>query len=65
LATDESVSRVHLLLAHLDDRLLAIDTASTNGTRFPGGADMRVVELSDNAELALGHDTRVRWRWLS
>lgn len=65
LATDESMSRVHLLLAHLDDRLLAIDTASTNGTRFPGGVERRVVELTDNAELELGANTRVRWCWTS
>jgi hypothetical protein len=65
LATDESMSRVHLLLAHFDDWLLAIDTASTNGTRFPNGADKRVVELSANAELELGNNTRVRWQPLS
>jgi hypothetical protein len=65
LATDESVSRVHLLLTLVDDRLLAIDTASTNGTRAPGGVDVRMMQLSDNAEIELGNDTRIRWRWLS
>ncbi|MDX2086520.1 MAG: FHA domain-containing protein [Kofleriaceae bacterium] len=61
LATDPSLSRVHALLLHVDDRLLAIDIASTNGTRFPGRGDARVLELVGDGELELGTDTLVRW----
>jgi hypothetical protein len=65
LATDPSLSRVHALLLHVDDRLLAIDLASTNGTRIPGRNNARVLELVGDSELELGHDTLVSWRYAS
>lgn len=62
---DGALSRVHALLLRVDERLLAIDLASTNGTRLAGQADARVLELDGEAELELGFDTVVRWRWVS
>jgi hypothetical protein len=65
VVNDESVSRVHALLIQLGEQLLVIDTASTNGTARPGQEPARVHALEDGTELALGFDTRVRWRWVS
>lgn len=67
LCVDNSLSRVHALLLHVDDRLLAIDVASTNGSRAVGQQDARVIELVDHCELELelGEATRVRWCWSS
>jgi hypothetical protein len=65
LADDQSLSRVHALLIQIDDRLLAVDTASINGTRLIGEHRSRVLELSDGTELQLGKATRVRWRYVS
>ena len=62
---DESLSRVHGLLLHVDDQLLLIDTASTNGTRLSGGGDARVIAVSEAAVIELGHATTLRWRWRS
>ncbi|RMH40486.1 MAG: FHA domain-containing protein [Deltaproteobacteria bacterium] len=60
---DESVSRVHLLVVRVGDRMVAIDTASTNGT-WPVDADgacgsgdgtpPRVVDLTPSRTLELG-----------
>jgi pSer/pThr/pTyr-binding forkhead associated (FHA) protein len=61
-AEDHSLSRVHALLMKLDDRLLLIDTASSNGT-FEGGQRARVVVLENQTELRLGKKTFLRWRW--
>lgn len=60
---DHSLSRVHALLMQVDDRLLLVDTASTNGT-FERGAPARVVVFDGTTELRLGKRTFVRWRWL-
>jgi pSer/pThr/pTyr-binding forkhead associated (FHA) protein len=60
-----SVSRVHALLVHVDDRLFAIDVASTNGTRLSGGADVKVIVVEHDAILELGGETLVRWCWTS
>lgn len=62
---DDSLSRVHALLLHVDAELLLIDTASTNGTRMAGGADARVISVSEGAVIELGHATSLRWRWQS
>lgn len=62
---DDSLSRVHALLLHVDDSLLLIDTASTNGTRPAGRADARVIPVSEAAVIELGHATTLRWRWRS
>jgi len=63
LLDDQSLSRVHALLLHVDDALLAIDTASRNGTRLYGQSDARVISLGGDTELGLGSRTRARWRW--
>ena len=60
---DHSLSRVHALLMQVDERLLLVDTASTNGT-FERGAPARVVVFDGTTELRLGKRTFVRWRWL-
>lgn len=63
LLDDPSLSRVHVLLLQADDALLAIDTASRNGTHLPGGRNTRVLPLEGDSELHLGKQTRIRWRW--
>jgi hypothetical protein len=60
---DHSLSRVHALLMQVDDRLLLVDTASTNGT-FERGQPARVVVFDGTTELRLGKKTFVRWRWV-
>ncbi|MBX3157822.1 MAG: FHA domain-containing protein [Deltaproteobacteria bacterium] len=62
-ADDPSLSRVHTLLLHDEDRLLAIDTASCNGTRAEGEERARVTEIGRDTLLRLGKHTRVTWRW--
>lgn len=62
---DETVSRVHALLLHDDDRLLVIDTSSTHGTRIAGDERERVIVIDRDLELQLGYDTRVRWAWVA
>ncbi|MBA3395517.1 MAG: FHA domain-containing protein [Deltaproteobacteria bacterium] len=61
---DPSLSRVHALLVHEQDRLVIIDTASYNGTRIVGEHRARLIELEHDLELQLGKQTRLRWRWL-
>lgn len=61
---DESLSRVHVLLLQFDDKLIAIDTASTNGTRIPGEERARLIELDRDRELLLGKKTTMSWRWV-
>ena len=64
VAEDNSLSRVHLLLVHADDQLLAIDTASSRGTRAVGCEEAgRVFVIEHDLELELGRRTRMRWRW--
>jgi hypothetical protein len=58
---DHSLSRVHALLMQLDERLLLIDTASSNGT-FERGQQVRVVVIDKDTELRLGKKTYLRWR---
>jgi hypothetical protein len=50
---DTEVSRVHALIVQLRHRLVAVDTASTNGT-FLGTHRVRVAELWDGMPLGLG-----------
>lgn len=59
---DDSVSRVHALLIELDQALLLIDTASSNGTRGASSPPARVHQLQPTHELWLGARTLVRWR---
>jgi hypothetical protein len=65
LGDDPSLSRVHALVIRVDEALLVIDVASTNGTSRVGEEPARVVELERDSELQLGKGTRARWRWLS
>jgi hypothetical protein len=60
---DLSMSRVHMLLAHVDDALLAIDTCSRNGSHLPGQPPARVIAIPGDTEIHLGKHTRIRWRW--
>ncbi|MDB4956351.1 MAG: Forkhead-associated protein [Myxococcales bacterium] len=64
-ADDPSLSRVHALLIQIDEHVMMIDTASTNGTRIAGQSSTRVIPLAQDTELELGKKTRARWRWLS
>ena len=65
LAEDATLSRVHALLLQVDDMLLIIDTASSNGTWENGEKPRaRVFVLEPNTELILGKTTRARWRWI-
>ncbi|HYO70727.1 MAG TPA: FHA domain-containing protein [Archangium sp.] len=54
------ISRVHLLLIQVGARLLAIDTASTNGTRR-GATQIETTPLEDSDSLELGEELRVHW----
>jgi hypothetical protein len=65
LADDPSLSRVHAMIINIDDRLLAIDTASFNGTRIHGEERARVIPLDAATDLRLGSNTKLRWRWLA
>jgi hypothetical protein len=60
---DLSMSRVHMLLLHVDDALLAIDTCSRNGSHLPGQSLSRVITITGETEIHLGKHTRIRWRW--
>ena len=62
LLRDPSVSRVHLLLVQIDDTLLAIDTATTYGTRRSGCPKARTIVLDRDTELVVGTRTALRWR---
>lgn len=61
-ADDPSLSRVHTLLLHEHDHLLAIDTASSNGMSLDNEDKARVIEVGAET-MHLGKHTRVTWRW--
>jgi hypothetical protein len=63
LLDDQSLSRVHMLLLHTDDALLAIDTASRNGSRLRDQPNARVISITGDTEFELGSKTTARWRW--
>jgi hypothetical protein len=65
LADDPSLSRVHALLLQIEDSILAIDTASLNGTREADQPKARLIQLFGDTELVLGTSTRARWHWVS
>jgi hypothetical protein len=65
LADDPSLSRVHALLLQVDDAIIAIDTASLNGTREVNQPKARLIHLQGDTELILGTATRARWHWMS
>jgi hypothetical protein len=58
-----SLSRVHLLLVRLGEDVLAIDTASTNGT-WRGRTEIETTRLGDPDSLVLGSVLRLHWRRL-
>ena len=61
--TDESTSRVHILVQRESGIVYAYDLASTQGT-FLYGEPVRRVILFDNATLTLGRgDNAVRMHW--
>ena len=60
---DPSMSRVHAMLLQIDDALMVIDTASTNGSFVPGHPAARVIPVTGDSEINLGKHTRIRWRW--
>jgi len=65
LADDPSLSRVHAMLIQIDDAIIAIDTASLNGTRESNQPKARLIQLFGDTELVLGTATRARWHWMS
>jgi hypothetical protein len=58
-----SMSRVHMLLLHTGDALLAVDTCSRNGSYLPGQSPARVIPITGETEIHVGKHTRIRWRW--
>lgn len=58
------ISRVHLLLVRSGEDVLAIDTASTNGT-WRGGKALKTAALRDPDRLQLSDTLRVSWRRLA
>ena len=63
LAEGAGLSRVHLLLVRMGGEMLAIDTASTNGT-WRGPVEVRTTALEDSDSLELGASLVVHWRRL-
>ncbi len=63
LSEPGSISRVHLLLIRLGEDVLAIDTASTNGT-WRGRTRIETATLSEMDSLELGSVLRLHWRRL-
>jgi hypothetical protein len=61
LSGAQGVSRVHLLLVRSGDEVLAIDTASTNGT-WRGKTQIQTEVLGDPDSLQVSDDVRVYWR---
>lgn len=58
--TSSELSRVHVLLVKDGDDMLAIDTASTNGTTI-GGRMKRIAKLEDGDVVELANDLQVVW----
>lgn len=63
LLTSENISRVHLLIVEVNERVYAIDTASTNGTWMAeDDREVRIAALDPGTELCLGNDLAyLRW----
>lgn len=62
---DPSLSRVHGLFLHIDDQLIVVDTASSNGMRLQHEEKARLIVLDRDADLQFGKRTLLRWRWSS
>jgi hypothetical protein len=61
MAKLEGISRVHLLLVLSGEQVLAVDTASTNGTHH-GAKKIETATLEDRASLQLAANVRIQWR---
>ncbi len=60
-ATDQNISRVHLVLVEIAGTVYAMDTASTNGV-WVGETEVRMVPLESGSEFTLGGDlARLVW----
>ncbi|MEL6184822.1 MAG: FHA domain-containing protein [Myxococcota bacterium] len=57
---DESLSRVHLLVVREGQRIIAVDTASTNGT-YIGEDRVHLVDLEERTRLDLGGVLDLTW----
>ena len=64
LAELDQISRVHLLLVRMGEEVLAIDTASTNGT-WRGRTEIETTVLGERDSLSLGASLRLHWHRLS
>ena len=62
---DESVSRVHALVMLVDERILVVDTGSTNGVYARADEAVTVAELVGDGRVRLGDETVMGWRWAS
>lgn len=57
---ESRLSRVHLLIVKDQDEIFAIDTASTNGTRFED-REILLKQLGDGDQLVLGGELDLTW----
>ena len=60
-ASDDKMSRVHLLIIRDGQLTWAIDTASTNGTKV-SGEPVRRAPLTEGTTLELGKQITLRWQ---
>jgi hypothetical protein len=63
LADDATLSRVHALLIQIDDSMLVVDTASSNGTWEHGERPRSRVFMLDGNTGSSSARPRARWRW--
>jgi hypothetical protein len=63
LSESTRISRVHLVLVRVGEQVLAIDTASTNGT-WRGDVDVETSVLADTDSLQLASCLTLHWRRL-
>jgi hypothetical protein len=60
----DCMSRIHLFVVADGDEVWAVDTASTNGTRYLGN-HVAAAGLGERAVLTLADFVRLRWRRFS
>ena len=63
LNTDDTLSRVHILVVRIGEDVWAIDTASTNGTSR-NGAEVEAIVLRDRDSLQLASVATMHWKRL-
>jgi hypothetical protein len=61
---DRSLSRVHALVMLVDERIIVVDTGSTNAL-YLGEDEVKVAELVGAGQVGLGCTTALWWRWAS